>query len=93
MGVITGLPSILLNNTGELKKFIKSEGNTYIVMRLSDWQQNFSQLPITPQARDTGWKKFSINKNKIWALLEDGLGPHLPKYSENYILLKKGVGK
>ena len=38
MGVLTGLPSIYLNNPKELKQFIKSGKNCYIVMRQSEWK-------------------------------------------------------
>ena len=88
MGVLTGLPSIYLNNPEELKQFIQSGNNIYIVMRQSDWQNKFSSLPMTMRATDTGWKKFRKNKVNITLLLKDGIKPHLPEYTESYVLLK-----
>jgi hypothetical protein len=88
MGVLTGLPSLYLNNPEEVKQFVQSAKNVYIVMRLSDWENEFSHLPLTPQGTDTGWKKSHMSRRKVDQLLEDGLKPHLPEYSENYVLLK-----
>ena len=88
MGVMTGLPSIYLNNSEELKLFIETQNNVYIVMRQSDWQSEFRNLPITITATDTGWKKKSLDKEEIELLLQDGLKPHLQEYSESYVLLK-----
>ena len=88
MGVMTGLPSIYLNNPEELKLFIETQNNVYIVMRQSDWQSEFRNLPITITATDTGWGKKSLDKEEIELLLQDGLKPHLQKYSESYVLLK-----
>ncbi len=88
MGVMTGLPSIYLNNPEELKLFIETQNNVYIVMRQSDWQSEFRDLPITITATDTGWGKKSIGKGEIELLLQDGLKPHLQEYSESYVLLK-----
>jgi hypothetical protein len=88
MGVMTGLPSIYLNNPEDLKLFIETQNNVYIVMRQSDWQSEFRNLPITITATDTGWKKKSLDKEGIELLLQDGLKPHLQEYSESYVLLK-----
>ena len=88
MGVMTGLPSIYLNNPEELKLFIETQNNVYIVMRQSDWQSEFRNLPITITATDTGWGKKSLDKEEIELLLQDGLKPHLQEYSESYVLLK-----
>ena len=88
MGVMTGLPSIYLNNPEELKLFIETQNNVYIVMRQSDWQSEFRNLPITITATDTGWGKKPIDKEEIELLLQDGLKPHLQEYSESYVLLK-----
>ena len=88
IGIMTGLPSIYLNTLEELKLFIKSGKNIYVVMRQSDWQHEFQNLPMTMQATDTGWGKLFMNKSKIGLLLKDGLKPHLSKYSEGYVLLK-----
>jgi len=89
MGVMTGLPSIYLNNAEELKLFIEAENNVYIVMRQSDWDSGLYNLPMNITATDTGWKKLRISKAKIELLLKDGLKPHLQEHSENYVLLKK----
>jgi hypothetical protein len=88
MGVMTGLPSIYLKNPEELKFFIESEHNIYVVMRQSDLQSEFHNLPMTITATDTAWKKFHISKDKIALLLRDGLKTHLQEYSERYVLLK-----
>ena len=69
MGVLTGLPSINLKNYEELNQFIQAEENIYIVMRQSDWQNKFSNLPMTTQATDAGWKKSRKKKVKIALLL------------------------
>ena len=42
MGVLTGLPSINLNNEEELLKFIQNEKSVYIVISESKWKNNFS---------------------------------------------------
>ena len=88
MGVLTGLPSLYLNNPEEVRQFAQSSKNVYIVMRLSDWENEFSHLPLIPQGTDTGWKQSHISRGKVNQLLEDGIKPHLPEYSENYVLLK-----
>ncbi len=54
MGVMTGLPSIYLKNSVELKIFIKTKNNIYVVMRQSDWQNELSKLQMTITATDTG---------------------------------------
>jgi 4-amino-4-deoxy-L-arabinose transferase-like glycosyltransferase len=88
MGVMTGLPSIYLNNAKELRLFIKPGNNIYIVMRQSDWNNKFSNLPMTIVATDTGWKKMHLSKDKIQSLFKNGLSPYLEEYSERYVLLK-----
>jgi len=71
-----------------MRQFIQSGKIAYIVMRQSDWQSEFSDLPLTLQATDASWKKSRLNKDKIDQLLKDGIKPHLSEYSENYVLLK-----
>ena len=88
MGVLTGLPSFSLDNPRELKQFTQSEGNVYIVMRLSEWENEFSDLPMTAQAIDAAWKKFRKNKVKIDLIVKNGIKTYLAEYSENYVLLK-----
>jgi 4-amino-4-deoxy-L-arabinose transferase-like glycosyltransferase len=88
IGVMTGLPSIYLNNPEELKLFIKSGKNFYIIMRQSDWKSEFYNLPMTVAATDTGWKKVRLSNDKIELLLKNGLTPYLQEYSETYVLLK-----
>ena len=73
MGVVTGLPSISLNNVEELKQFTQSEKNVYIVMLESEWKNNFSILPMTRQSTDLGWKKSRKDKVKIGLILETGI--------------------
>ena len=90
MGVLTGLPSLNLNNPEEVTRFIQPEKNIYIVMRQSDWQNKFSDLHLVLQSTDSGWKKSHMDQDKINKLLEDGLKPHLKELSENYVLLKTG---
>ena len=89
IGVLTALPAIYLNNPKELKLFIKSNEIVYIVMRQSEWKENFLNLPLRVQAVDSGWKKSKINKAEIQSFLMSGLAFQLEEYSENYILLKK----
>ena len=88
MGVMTGLPSIYLYNPEELELFIKPGNNVYVVMRQSDWESKFYNLPMTITATDTGWKKMRLSKNEIELFLKSGLSPHLQEYSERYVLLK-----
>ena len=88
MGVMTGLPSVYLNSPEELKLFIKSKKNIYIIMRQSDLKNEFHDLPMTITATDTAWKKIRASKNKIASLLKNGLTPNLPEYFEKYVLLK-----
>ena len=88
MGVMTGLPSIYLYSPEELKLFIKPGNNIYVIMRQSDWENEFYNLPMTITAMDIGWKKMRASKNEIELFLEDVLSPHLQEYSERYVLLK-----
>ena len=88
MGVMTGLPSIYLNNSEELQLFIKDESNLYVVMRRFDMERDFHTLPMDIIAMDTGWKKLRIGKTEIELLLNNGVNNHLKKYSEKYVLLK-----
>ena len=88
MGVMTGRPSIYLYSPEELELFIKPGNNVYVVMRQSDWENEFYNLPMTITATDTGWKKIRLSKDEIDLFLEDGLSPHLQEYSERYVLLK-----
>ena len=88
MGVMTGLPSIYLNNPEELQLFIEAENNVYVVMRRFDLERDFHTLPMDIIATDTGWKKLRIGKAEIELLLKNGLNDHLQKYSEKYVLLK-----
>jgi 4-amino-4-deoxy-L-arabinose transferase-like glycosyltransferase len=89
MGVMTGLPAIYLKNPDELNLFIKSNETVYIVMRQSEWQENFHDSLVSAEGVDTGWKKSSITKVRIQSLLMRGLTSQLDEYSESYILLKK----
>ena len=88
MGVMTGLPSIYLKNPEELKLFIKSGNNIYIIMRQFDFKNEFHDLPMTISATDTAWKKIRPGKDTIGLLLKDGLTKNLQEYSEEYVLLK-----
>jgi hypothetical protein len=88
MGVMTGLPSVYLKSPVELRLFIKSEKNIYVIMRQSDLKNNFHDLPMTITATDTAWKKIGPGKDKIVLLLKDGLTKILQEYSERYVLLK-----
>ena len=88
MGVLTGLPSIYLNNQEELEQFIQSGENIYIVMRNLDWEQKFLNLPMTTEATDTGWRRSNKKKIKISLILKSDIKLNIPKYSENYVLLK-----
>ena len=88
MGVMTGLPSIYLNNPEELQLFIEAESNVYVVMRRFDLERDFYTLPMDIIATDTGWKKLRIDKAEIELLLKNGLNDHLQEYSERYVLLK-----
>jgi hypothetical protein len=88
IGVMTGLPSNYLKSPEELKLFIKSEKNIYVIMRQSDLKNEFYDLQITITATDTAWKKIGPGKDKIVSLLKDGLTKILQEYSERYVLLK-----
>ena len=88
IGVMTGLPSIYLNDPEELKLFIETKNNVYIIMRQSDWESEFYNLPMTITATDNGWAKLLVSKDRIEAILKNGLSPHLQNYSERYVLLK-----
>lgn len=88
MGVITGLPSINLSNPEELKQFIQSGQNIYMVMRQSDWDNKFRNTGMTVLATDSAWKKSPKNKIKIDLILKKGIKPYLSDYSESYFLLK-----
>lgn len=50
-----------LNSPKEVKTFIKSGKNVYVVMRQSDLKNEFYNLSMTITATDTGWKKMLIN--------------------------------
>ncbi|HIF03629.1 MAG TPA: glycosyltransferase family 39 protein [Nitrospinaceae bacterium] len=89
MGVMTGLPSIYLNNLEELKSFIRPGGIAYVVMRKGDWKDDFRNLPMAIQATDTGWMNSRANKDVIRSFLNNLPISSLSKYSEVYILLKK----
>ena len=89
IGVMTGLPAILLKNPDELKQFIKSKENVYVVMRQTEWEKNFFELRAKVLAVDSGWKKLNISKAEVQSILLGELAFQLKDYSENYILLKK----
>ena len=88
MGVMTGLPSIYLNNPEELQLFIEAGSNVYVVMRRFDLERDFHTLPMDIITMDTDWEKLQIGKAEIELLLKNGLNDHLQKYSEKYVLLK-----
>jgi 4-amino-4-deoxy-L-arabinose transferase-like glycosyltransferase len=87
MGVLTGLPSLYLNNAEELKKFIQSEKKVFVVMREPDWKKEFSNLPLAFQAIDTNWRRVQLDWDKLRKIHDDGLKSHLPEYTETYVLL------
>jgi len=87
MGVLTGLPSLYLNNAEELKQFARSGKKVFVVMRESDWKEEFSDLPLGLQAIDTGWRKAQLTSDRLRQIREDGLKSHLPEYTETYVLL------
>ena len=88
MGVMTGLPSVSLKSPEELKLFIKSKKNIYVIMRQSDLKNEFHNLPLTITAIDTAWGKKRLSKDKIALLLKDGPTENLQEYSETYVLLE-----
>ena len=88
IGVMTGLPSIYIKSPEELELFIKSGNNIYVIMRQSDLNNEFSDLPMTITATDTAWKKIRLSKDKMALVLKDGLTQNLQEYSERYVLLK-----
>tara|TARA_B100000315_G_scaffold202678_1_gene195448 strand:- start:419 stop:1657 length:1239 start_codon:yes stop_codon:yes gene_type:complete len=87
MGVLTGLPSLYLNNAEELEQFIQSEKKVFVIMRESDWKEEFSNLPLILQSIDTGWRKVRLDWDRFRQIREDGLKSHLPEYAETYVLL------
>ena len=89
IGVMTGLPAILLKNPNELKQFIKSKEIVYIVMRQSEWEKKFYGLPVKALAVDSGWRKSKMTEPKVQSLLKSGLANQFNEYSENFVLLKK----
>ena len=56
-------------------------------MRESDWREKFSGLPLVLQTIDTGWRKVRLDQDRFRQIREDGLKPHLPEYTETYVLL------
>jgi 4-amino-4-deoxy-L-arabinose transferase-like glycosyltransferase len=89
MGVMTGLPSVYLKSPEELKMFIASGKNIYVIMRQSDLKNELHNLPLTITEIDTAWKKIRPSKDKIALLLKAGPTENLKEYSETYVLLKK----
>ena len=66
----------------------QSEKNFYVVMRQSEWKDEFFDLPMTAKATDTAWKDSRKNKVKIDLILKNGIKPYLSEYSDSYVLLK-----
>jgi hypothetical protein len=89
IGVMTGLPAILLKNPDELKQFMESKESVYIVMRQAEWKKKFFELRAKVLAVDSGWRKLNITKSGVKSLLMGELDYQLNDYSENYVLLKK----
>ena len=56
-----------------LHDFLKTDEKVYLVMRETEWQDNFTDLPLTRQSADQIWKKRRVDKKFLTKLWEKSL--------------------
>jgi hypothetical protein len=56
-----------------LHDFLKTDKKVYLVIRETEWQDNFTNLPLTRQSTDQIWKKRRVDKKYLTGLWEKGL--------------------
>ena len=86
MEISTGHTTLLLHHPEELQGQLDSHEKIFVVMRESDWQNDFKQFPLTAISSDKIWRETRIDKN-TWTQIKDaGMKIDLKKYQEKVLL-------
>ncbi len=72
LGALTGQHSKFLFTPDRVRKFLKTDQKVYVVMRESEWEEYFMDLPLSRQSTDTIWKKRRVDKKFLENLWEEG---------------------
>jgi 4-amino-4-deoxy-L-arabinose transferase-like glycosyltransferase len=91
MGISTGHMTLLIHHPEELQEQLDANEKLFIVMKESDWQNDFKQFPLTLISNDTIWGKTRIDKNTWAQLINNGMKIDLKKYQEKVYLFSKTI--
>ncbi len=69
LGVLTGRTVVTLHSTHEFDKFLRKNQKTYLVVKKSDWENNFSNSEMKILMTDEIGVKTKVNSKEIKSLL------------------------
>ncbi len=73
MEVLSGQYSKYIFTPELLHEFLTTDKKVYLVIRESEWQEHFSDLPLTRLSTDQIWKKRRVDKKYLTEVWDKGL--------------------
>ena len=73
MGILTGQYSKFIFTPEGLRDFSNTDKKVFVVLRETDWQEKFSDLPLTRLSEDRIWKKRRVDKTFLRELRDQGV--------------------
>ena len=73
LGVLTGQRTNLIFTAEKARAFLKNDQKVYLVVRKSEWEKKFSDLPLLRQSTDTIWINRRIDTTFFRELWDRGL--------------------
>jgi dolichyl-phosphate-mannose-protein mannosyltransferase len=86
MEVLSGQYSKYIFTPEMLYDFLKTDKKVYLVIRETEWQENFADLPLIRQASDKIWKKRRIDKKYLIGMWEKGRDFNPSELTETVVL-------
>jgi len=87
LGILTGQMTVNLYDAPQLQSFVKNGARVFVVMEKEAWERQFQNSGLHNLAGENGWKKDGVEKGILKKILRDGLRPHMPELTEEYVLL------
>ncbi len=89
MEISTGHITLLIHHPEELQAQLDTNEKIFVVMKESDWKNDFKQFPLTAISNDLIWGQTRLDKN-TWAQLKNaGMEIDLKKYQEKVLLFRR----
>jgi 4-amino-4-deoxy-L-arabinose transferase-like glycosyltransferase len=73
MEVLTGQYSKYIFTPELLHEFLKTDKKVYLVIRETEWQEHFADLPLIRKSSDQIWKKRRVDKKYLTEVWKKGL--------------------